>query len=137
MKQLSAVLLLFTVLACSKSDQDVKANRLVGTWRLTTYCRPTGSASCTAVSVPTDKGVYITFDKDGGFNEFYENTKPIDYSFLGCGMGNYTIEGDEVRIMAVCMSSMQGRLMKIVSVANNQLIINPYGTGEYVFVERR
>ncbi|MBD2703844.1 lipocalin family protein [Spirosoma sp. BT702] len=133
------VILFFTVLiglSCSKPENADPANKLVGTWQLINYCQPTTSAACAQVSVPTDKGVFITFTNDGTFNEYYQNTKPIEYGFLGCGSGDYTLEGDGVRIRALCMSSTQGRLMKIVSVDTKQLVLNPFDTGEYVFVKK-
>jgi len=111
-------------------------NGLVGVWQLTNYCKPTSDSTCTTVNVPSDKGVFVSFDDTGKFNEFYENTKPVDYSFLGCGGGNYKMEGNDVRIMALCMSSMNGRLMKLVSITDNRLVLNSFGTSEYVFVRR-
>ncbi|ADB41779.1 lipocalin family protein [Spirosoma linguale] len=133
------VLLLFTfvaALSCSKSETDPIASGLEGTWRLTNYCKPTGSSTCVPVTVPSDKGVFIRFDQTGQFDESYQNTKPIEYSFLGCGGGSFTVEGDSLRIRAVCMSSLSGRLVKVVSLTNSQLILNPFGTGEYVFNRR-
>lgn len=133
MKHTLLFLYLLSVVACSKSDNVAPANALMGTWRLSTYCKP-GTSTCTTVNVPSDKGVFVTFDYDGKFNEFYENTKPVEYSFLGCGSGGYKIEGNNVRIMALCMSSMNGKQMPVVSINATQLVLNPFGTGEYIFV---
>ncbi|GAB3778036.1 hypothetical protein GCM10028818_26200 [Spirosoma horti] len=112
------------------------SNELVGVWQLTTYCKPTSDSTCTTVNVPSDKGVFVSFDNTGKFNEFYENTKPVDYSFLGCGGGSYKIEGSKVRIIAVCMSSLNGRLVQVVSNSESRLTLNPFGTSEYIFVRR-
>lgn len=129
------LLCLMIVFACSKSDTAVPSNKFIGTWRLTTYCKPTGSSTCTTVNVPTDKGVFIVFDKAGKFNELYVNTKPVEYGFLGCGSGDYSIESGQLRIRASCMSSLQGRLIKVISVDDNRLILIPFDTGAYLFVK--
>ncbi|WP_420148254.1 lipocalin family protein [Spirosoma sp.] len=130
------VILVFSLLiagSCSKPGNVTPSDTIVGTWRLTAYCKPASSSACTAVKVPSGKSVFVAFGKDGKFNETYENTKPIEYSFLGCGSGDYTIEGNNIRIVALCMSSTSGRLMQLVSVNNKQLILNPFGSGEYTF----
>ena len=88
------------------------------------------------IEVPSNKNVYISFDRGGKFDEAYENTKPVEYSFLGCGGGNYTVERDNVRIVALCMSSLSGRLMKLISIDDKRLVLNPFGTGDYVFVRK-
>ncbi|RZM06430.1 MAG: hypothetical protein EOO88_53410 [Pedobacter sp.] len=134
MKHVLALFSMVLILSCSKSDTILSANELVGTWRLITYCKPTSDSTCTSVTVPSDKGVFISFDNTGRFNEFYENTKPVDYSFLGCGGGSYELEGGNLRIRAVCMSSLSGRLVKLVSTSGNRLTLNPFGPGDYVFV---
>ena len=128
---------LLLVFSCSKSNDAVPtANGLVGTWRLTTYCKPASNSSCTSITVPAGKNVFVFFDNDGRFNETYENTKPVEYGFLGCGSGNYAIEGNKVRIRALCMSSSTGQLYDIVSISASQLVMNPFGVGEYVFVKK-
>jgi hypothetical protein len=136
MKYYLFLLSLLAVLACSKSDNAAPANRLVGTWQLTTYCKPTSISACTTVTVPTNKSVFVTFGTDGKYTEFYENTIPADYAFLGCGSGDYQLEGSGVRIRAICMSASQGKLMKVVSVNDKQLVLNPFDTGEYLFVRK-
>ena len=133
MKPLLLLLCLTLLFACSK-PAPTPANQLVGTWRLSNYCKPVGTSGCTAVTVPDTKGVFVYFGNDGEFNETYDNTKPIAYSFLGCGGGRYKIEGDKIRINAVCMSSLEGSLMDIVSVSANRLVLNSSGGNEYVFV---
>lgn len=86
--------------------------------------------------MPSDKGVLIALDDAGQFNEFYENTKPIDYSFLGCGGGSYQLEGGNLRIRAVCMSSLNGRLIKLVSLTDTRLVLSPFTTGDYIFIRK-
>lgn len=129
MKKLFLFFLLTGCFSCNKHPE----NELVGTWKLISFCKPTGSTACTQGTVPTGKGVFIAFANDKTFNEFYQNTKPIDYSFLGCGGGSYEIEDQSVRIRAVCMSSLNGQLIKLISVSSTRLVLNPYGTGEYIF----
>lgn len=136
MKYLLLPISLFLLLACSQSKNVTPANQFVGTWRLTTYCKPTSGSACTLVTIPAGKNVYIFFGNDGKFNETYENTKPVEYGFLGCGSGDYSIEGDKVRIRALCMSSSNGKLYNIVSIGTHQLVQNPFGTGEYVFIRQ-
>ncbi|WP_018617839.1 lipocalin family protein [Spirosoma luteum] len=129
-----SLLLLFS---CSKPNDAVPtANGLVGVWRLTTYCKPAGGSTCTLTTVPAGKNVFVFFGNDGKFNETYENTKPVEYSFLGCGSGNYSIEGNKVRIRALCMSSLNGQLYDIVSISTNQFVMNPFGAGDYLFVRK-
>ncbi|GAB3708380.1 hypothetical protein GCM10027592_43450 [Spirosoma flavus] len=123
-------------LSCSQPENTDPANALVGTWRLINYCQPTTGSTCAQTIIPTDKGVFVTFTNQGVFNEYYENTKPVDYAFLGCGSGDYSLEDNAVRIRAICMSSNQGRLMKIVSVNAKQLVLNPFDTGDYVFEKK-
>lgn len=127
---------LFTALACSKSDSVTPSNELVGTWRLSSYCKPATSSTCTPVDVPTNKRVLISFANDGSFGESYENTNVGEYAFLGCGSGDYKLEGNNVRIRALCMSSMNGRLIPLVSIEANRLVMNPFGTGNYIFVKQ-
>lgn len=136
MKQAILLILVAAAFSCSKSETDPIASGLEGTWQLISYCKPTGTSTCTPVNVPSDKGVFVSFDQTGQFNESYQNTKPIEYGFLGCGGGNFTVEGDSLRIRAGCMSSSNGRLIKLVSLSTGQLILNPFGTGEYVFIRR-
>ncbi|WP_020604255.1 lipocalin family protein [Spirosoma spitsbergense] len=128
-----SLLLLFS---CSTSNDAVPSdNGLAGIWRLTTYCKPASNSTCTSTTVPAGKNVFVFFGNDGRFNETYENTKPVEYSFLGCGSGNYSIEGNKVRIRALCMSSLDGQLYDILSINASQLVMKPFGTGEYVFVK--
>lgn len=134
MKYSVFALFLWVAMGCSKSDSLSPSNDIVGTWRLATYCKPTSSSACTTVDVPANKGVFISFDRAGRFTETYENTKPVEYAFLGCGSGSYSLEGDSVRITAVCMSSLGGKLMPLISVNANRLVLRPFDSGEYIFV---
>ncbi|WP_428658307.1 hypothetical protein [Runella sp.] len=131
MKKSTVLLLLLFVsfISCNKGID----NELTGTWKLLSYCKPTGSSTCTQVTVPTDKGVFISFSTRNEFNEYYQNTKPVDYSFLGCGGGSYEMEDKHIRIRALCMSSSNGQLFQLVSVTSQRLVLNPFGSGEYVF----
>ncbi len=125
-----ALLLFFT--ACTKTD-PTPANELVGNWRLTTYAR-NGNTSVNPVSVPSDKTVLVSFANNGSFNESYQNTRAIDYSFLGCGGGSYELVGKQVKIRAVCMSSLAGQLFDVVSVDAKRLTLAPGGAlGFYTF----
>ena len=129
--------LLFTLwlfFSCSDSTDVPPKDSLVGTWRLNTYCKSTSGSACTSVTIPAGKNVFVFFGNNGEFNETYENTKPVEYGFLGCGSGSYSVEGDKVRIRAACMSSSNGQLYDIISISTSQLVLNPFGTGEYVFV---
>ena len=118
-RYISAFILFSLLTACTKTD-PTPASELVGNWRLTTYAR-NGSTSVNPVAVPLDKTVLVTFAKDGTFNETYANTRPIDYSFLGCGGGSYEIVGKQIKIRAVCMSSLAGQLFDVVSVDARRL----------------
>lgn len=136
MKQALLFLVTLTLVSCSKSDSGLLPNKLMGTWQLIRYCKPDGVATCIPVTVPVDKGVFIRFDHTGTFNEFYVNTKPVDYGFLGCGRGSYQLEGDNVRIRAACMSSLNGQLIKLVLLTDTRLILSPFTTSDYSFIRK-
>lgn len=135
MNRLLLLLALTSLLTGCRSDQPSPANALIGTWQLTTYCKPTSPAACTPVTIPTDKNVFVTFGSNGNFNETYQNTRPADYAFMGSG-GTYQIEGKNLRIVTPYMSSLNGQLVKVVSLSADRLVLNPYGSGEYNFVKR-
>lgn len=130
MKTPLTLLLLLALLGCRSKDEFQE--NLIGTWRLIELCKPVGPA-CTQTRVPADKGVFVAFSTRNEFLEYYQNTKPIEYAFLGCGPGSYQVEERKLRIRAVCMSSSNGRLIEVVSLTPQRLVLNPYGTGEYVF----
>jgi hypothetical protein len=121
------------LIACNRSNSVIAANDLVGTWKLLTYCKPGGTITCNQITVPSDKGVFISFTNDKKFNEYYQNTKPVDYAFLGCGGGSYEIEDQNIRIRASCMSSSNGQLFPLVSLTTKRLVLNPFMSGEYIF----
>lgn len=131
MKNTTFFLLLIIVWACKNNEPAV--NNLVGNWKLVSYCKSTGGSSCTPVVVPADKGVFISFGNDGKFDESYFNTKPLEYGFLGCGGGSYSIEGTDVRIIATCMSSSNGKLFPIASISSQKLTLIVFDKYEYVF----
>ena len=130
------VCLLFSLLAACTTTDVTSANDLVGNWRLLSYCKlniQPGTTGCTAVTIPADKAVIVSFTIDGKFNETYQNTRPDTYAFLGCGGGSYDVRSKQVRIQAVCMSSTNGQLYDLVSVEKNRLVINAGFLGDYVF----
>lgn len=133
MKQIPALLLaLLCLLACSKTDPS-PADLLVGTWQLTTYCKPEPTG-CTITPIPASKGVFVTFAADGTYTEVYGNRIYEGYSFNGCP-GSYRFEGStDIRLFSYCSSSSRGRLMKLVTISNRQLQIGANQTGNYVFV---
>lgn len=132
MKKLFAIALISLLFACKDNKLDPDTG-IVGKWKLTSYCKPTGTNSCANTTVPDSKRVFIEFSIKGGFNETYKGTIPVEYAFLGCGSGDYTIENGDVRIRAMCMSSTLGRLIKIKSVSDKKLVLIPFNTGEYIF----
>lgn len=133
MGKASAFIIFVCLMACNGANHVSAENGLVGTWKLISYCKPGGTITCNLVTVPTDKGVFISFTNKKEFNEFYQNTKPVDYAFLDCGGGSYEIEDQNIRIRALCMSSSNGRLYKLVSLTDKRLVLDPYGSGDYVF----
>lgn len=134
MRRVLIILILFGVISCRhNTDVPLSFSNLNGTWKLLSYCKPGGTITCNLVTVPADKGVFISFSKNKEFNEFYQNTKPIDYAFLGCGGGSYELEEDHIRIRASCMSSSNGQLYKLVSLTDKRLVLNPFMSGEYIF----
>lgn len=107
---------------------------IVGTWKLISFCRFNGKATCMPTVVPTDRGVFISFTNDKKFSEFYTNNKSFEYAFLGCGNGRYDLTGSDLRITASCMSSSTGQRFPVVSVSAKRLILlYPSGDDEYVF----
>ncbi|RFS13720.1 lipocalin family protein [Emticicia sp. C21] len=132
MKKLLILVLFSCLLACRDKQLDPD-NGIVGKWKLTSYCKPTGVNTCDNTIVPNNKRVFVEFSNKGDFNETYQGTIPVEYAFLGCGMGSYEMENGDVRIRAMCMSSISGRLIKIKSVSDKKLILIPFDTGEYIF----
>ena len=135
MKQIALVFgLIISLVSCSKTGPTpaAAADPILGTWRLISYCKA-DAPTCTPTTLPSDKSVLVTFGTDGTFTEVYRNTRPIEYSFLGCGGGSFVMESGNVRIRAVCQSSLSGQLVKITSVTANKLVLNPFGTGDYLF----
>ena len=132
MKKLLTISLISLLLACRNNSVDPE-NGLVGKWKLTSYCKPTGTNTCTNITIPDNKRVIVEFSGKGSFNETYKGTIAAEYAFLGCGSGDYAIENGDVRIRAMCMSSTMGRLIKIKSVSEKKLILIPFETGEYIF----
>ncbi len=133
MRKLSKIVLLATLLGCREREKDIFQENLIGIWKLIDYCKPNGPSPCAPTRVPNDKGVFISFSSRNEFREFYQNTKPIEYAFLGCGGGTYEVESQKLRIRALCMSSSNGQLFEVVSVTQQRLVLNPFGSGEYVF----
>lgn len=127
------MLALLALIAACKGDKLEPESGLMGTWKLKSYCKPEGTNTCTNITIPANKGVFIEFSVKGTFKEYYQNTIPVEHAFLGCGNGSYEIENNDVRIKAMCMSSLAGRLIKIKSLTNKKLVIVPFDTGEYIF----
>lgn len=137
MKQLLLFILAFLLFSCSKPDDTTPVNsidNIIGTWRLITYCKPVSSSACTTVTVPSGKNVFVSFSAFGSFKEYYENTKPAEYSFLGGGNGGFKADGNDIRITTITMSSKDGLLVNVVSITKDRLVLNPNGAGDYVFV---
>lgn len=132
MKKILILVLISLSLAC-KDDKPEPENLIVGKWKLVSYCKPAGANTCTNTTVPDSKRVFVEFSGKGRFNETYQGTIPIEYAFLGCGGGNYAIENGNVRIRAICMSSLNGAIIRVKSVTDTQLVLIPFETGEYIF----
>lgn len=130
MKNLLGLLLLFSLVACK---EGTPSNQLVGTWKLVSYCIPTSATTCNSVVVPDSKRVLVSFTKNGEFGEGYQNTIPAEYAFLGCGGGTYELMPSQLRIRAVCMSSLNGALFNVVILDDKKLSLNGPGGGEYTF----
>lgn len=136
MKKLFFILAITLHLAgCKEKNSLTPENSIVGKWRLVSYCMPSGglASGCQQIVVPDNKEVYVEFSEKGTFNETYKNTIAADYAFLGCGDGSYEIENGSVRIKAMCMSSLAGRLVEINSVTSKKLVLKPFFSSEFVF----
>lgn len=135
MKSIILWLCLCGIFSCkNNSISELPVNEFVGTWKLISFCKSNGTATCTPTTVPTDKGVFISFTNDKRFSEFYTNNQPFEYAFLGCGGGEYEIAGTDLRITASCMSSSKGQRFPVVSIAAKRLVLLYYfGNNEYVF----
>lgn len=138
MKNLILLLLISGIFSCKNNTiiepPEPPANEFVGTWKLVSFCKLNGTAVCTPTTVPSDKGVFISFTNDKKFSEFYTNTKSFDYAFLGCGNGGYDIVGTDLKIAASCMSSSTGQRFPVVSVdAKRLVLLYNFSYNEYVF----
>jgi hypothetical protein len=134
MKNLILLFIISGIFSCKSNEfSEPVANEYVGTWKLISYCQ-SATPACKPTIVPVEKGVFISFTNDLKFSEFYTNTKPIEYAFMGCGGGSYKIEGTNLRIYASCMSSLAGRSFPVASVDSKRLVLY-YSTPkeEYVF----
>ena len=132
MKKLLTLVFISLLFSC-KENKPEPGNGIIGKWKLASYCKPSGTNTCTNTTVPDNKSVFVEFSGNGKFNETYQGTIPVEYAFLGCGSGNYEMENGDVRIRALCMSSTFGRLVKIKSVSAKKLVLIPFDNGEYVF----
>lgn len=132
MKKLLTLALISLLIGCKGKNLKPEIG-LVGKWKLISFCQPSASYSCTDEKVPSSKGVFVTFTKAKTFNETYKNTIAVEYAFLGCGGGNYELENGDVRIRASCMSSSNGRLIKIQSISEKKMVLVPFDKGEYIF----
>ncbi|MES2797455.1 MAG: lipocalin family protein [Bacteroidota bacterium] len=134
-KKLLIIPLIVFLIACKEKNNLAPETGIVGKWRLISYCQPSGglASGCIPKTVPNDKAVFVEFSDNGKFEETYQNTIPAEYSFLGCGAGGYKIENGDVRIKAICMSSLEGKLVEINSITNKKLILKTYFVGEYIF----
>ena len=134
MKTSLTLLLLLILLGCREKDEFQE--KLIGTWRLVKLCKPVGP-NCTQVRVPADKGVLVAFTTRDEMLEWYENqdARPVEYAFMGVS-GAYRIEGGNLRIQTAFMSTPNGRLVGVVSLTPQRMVLNPYGTGEYVFEKK-
>ncbi|RYU93058.1 lipocalin-like domain-containing protein [Emticicia agri] len=135
MKKLLLFCFILSLTGCKEKNSVDPENDLVGKWRLISYCQPSGGlmSGCQSVTIPTNKSVYVEFSDKGIFKETYKNTIPADYAFLGCGQGSYAIEDKNIRIKAMCMSSLNGVLVEINQLTSKKLVLTYAVIGEYVF----
>lgn len=94
-KKLLALTLISLHISCKDKKLEPESG-LVGNWKLVSYCKPSGTNTCTNVKMPSDKGVFVTFTNTKTFHETYKNTIAVEYAFLGCGGGNYELENGDV-----------------------------------------
>ncbi len=135
MKKLLIVFALALCVGCKeKNSLDPEIN-IIGKWRLVSYCKPSGglASGCQQITIPENKAVYVEFSKKGDYNETYQNTIAADFAFLGCGAGSYNVENGNLRIKAICMSSLEGMLIEINSLTSKKLILKPHFMSAYVF----
>lgn len=132
MKNVLICLLFSSLFACKDTDTTPESE-IVGKWKLVTYCKPSGDKSCNNITVPDNKYVFVEFSNKGQFNEYYKGTIPAEHAFLGCGMGKYELENGDVRIRAMCMSSLQGSLVKVKSISDTRLVLSYFENNEFVF----
>lgn len=131
-------LIIFAIALCvgckENAGLDPEIN-IVGKWRLVSYCKSPGGlvSGCQKIIIPKNKAVYIEFSKKGTFKETYKNTIAADFAFLGCGSGSYSVENGDVRIKAICMSSMDGMLIEMNSLTSKKMVLKPLFISEYIF----
>ncbi|MDP5119991.1 MAG: hypothetical protein NWQ46_00220, partial [Spirosomaceae bacterium] len=115
------------LIGCKKDS--VPANLIVGEWQLQ-KTEVEQSGNIVKKNKPNKAEVLVRFDQNGEFNETYKNVFPVDFGFLGCGGGNYELEGENgLRIRATCMSSLSGQKFTIIDVSTKELILtNDFGS---------
>lgn len=124
---------LFSLLISSCKKDEVQGNLLVGEWSLEEAERLINGTP-TTVKVPRDVAVIVEFSKKNEFKESYKNTVAKAHSFLACGGGTYELEeANKIRIRAVCMSSLSGRVFIISKLSESQLILTDEIGGTFSF----
>jgi hypothetical protein len=131
MKNFTFLFLFVASVACKTTDIS-PINEIVGTWKLTSYAKKDMNNNIQNTIVPSDKVVFVSFSQSNKFEETYQNTKPIEYGFLS-GLGTYSVEGKNIRIVTYFMSSLSGVLFEITSVNKNKLILKNVDYGEFIF----
>lgn len=119
--------------AISCRKEAVSTNPVVGQWNLEEVDRQI-NGSTSNKKIPNGLAVIIEFGSKNKFNELYENTTPIEYGFLGCGSGSYTLEKDnQIRIRAACMSNSAGQVFVIEELTTTRFILKDESGSKFRF----
>ena len=137
MKKIQILFFLILFYSC-KSEEPVKDNELVGTWRLVSRCMSDDNNPCVEEILPSNKFVYVSFQNGRTFIQTYKNTIPKEYCFWGGTGGGYEIEGQKIRIYSPTSSSSGGQLFDIDFKDSQKLKIKTKSnllTSSYIFTK--
>jgi uncharacterized membrane protein len=125
-------LFLFGVGVSCKPKDVSPINEIIGKWRLTSYAKKDINNTIQTTIIPANKAVFVSFSEPNKFEETYQNTKPIEYGFLS-GLGTFSVEGENIRIVTYYMSCTCGMVFKVASLDKQKLILKNENYGEFFF----
>ncbi|MPR33246.1 lipocalin family protein [Salmonirosea aquatica] len=92
MKRIGFMLMLISLLGCSKESLSPEEKNIVGTWQLKEFCVGPGDGSCPQQLATTSATQTLEFRKDGSFIE--KIPQPGQFQTPIVSSGEFRIEGE-------------------------------------------